>query len=76
MTNSLVTAYWLNFFLTAFSAAAGGVPPSTAADIVMPRMRAIAGAFYILMNTFIGLALGPYFMGQFSDMFFQVDDRC
>ena len=70
MTDSLVTAYWLNFFLTAFSAAAGGVPPSTAADIVMPRMRAIAGAFYILMNTFIGLALGPYFMGQFSDMFF------
>ncbi len=70
MTDSLVMAYWLNFLLTAFSAAGGGVPPSTAADIVMPRMRAIAGAFYILMNTFIGLALGPYFMGQFSDMFF------
>jgi len=68
-TDSLVEAYWLNFFLTAFSACAGGVPPSTAADLVMPRMRAIAGAFYILMNTFLGLALGPYFMGEFSDMF-------
>ena len=35
----------------------------------MPRMRAVAGAYYILVNTFIGLALGPYFMGQLSDGF-------
>ncbi|MEM9620622.1 MAG: MFS transporter [Pseudomonadota bacterium] len=68
-TDSLTHAYWYNFVFTAFSACAGGVPPSTAADLVMPRMRATAGAFYILMNTFLGLALGPYFMGQFSDMF-------
>ena len=32
-------------------------------------MRAVAGAYYILVNTFIGLALGPYFMGQLSDGF-------
>ena len=32
-------------------------------------MRAIAGAYYILINTMIGLALGPYFMGQLSDMY-------
>ena len=70
MTDNLVTAFWINFFLTAFSACAGGVPPSTAADLVMPRMRATAGAYFILMNTFLGLALGPYFMGQFSDLFF------
>jgi MFS family permease len=68
-TESLVTAYWANFFLTAFAASGGGVAPTTAADLVMPRMRAIAGAYYILVNTFLGLALGPYFMGQFSDMF-------
>jgi MFS family permease len=68
-TDSIVTAYWVNFALTAFSACAGGVPPSTASDLVMPRMRAVAGAYYILMNTFIGLALGPYVMGQLSDMF-------
>jgi MFS family permease len=37
---------------------------------VMPRMRATAGAYFILVNTFLGLALGPYFIGQFSDMFF------
>ncbi len=68
-TESLTAAYVINFFLTIFAACTGGVPPSTAADLVMPRMRATAGAYYILMNTFIGLALGPYFMGLFSDMF-------
>ncbi|MEQ9450105.1 MAG: MFS transporter [Pseudomonadales bacterium] len=65
-TDSLVAVYVINFFLTAFSACAGGVPPSTAADLVMPRMRAVAGAYYILLNTFIGLALGPYVIGQIS----------
>ena len=68
-SDDLATAYWLNFGLTIMSACAGGVPPSTAADLVMPRMRAIAGAYYILVNTFIGLALGPYFMGLISDSF-------
>jgi MFS family permease len=69
-TDSLVVAYWANFILTIFAACGGGVPPSTAADLVLPRMRATAGAYYILVNTFLGLALGPYFIGQFSDMFF------
>lgn len=68
-TDDLVTAYWVNFFLTAFAASAGGVAPSTAADLVMPRMRATAGAYFILLNTFLGLALGPYFMGELSDFF-------
>ena len=68
-SETLVAAYWLNFFLTLMSSCAGGVPPSTAADLVMPRMRAVAGAYYILVNTFIGLALGPYFMGLISDAF-------
>jgi MFS family permease len=69
-TDSLVAAYLINFFLTAFSACGGGVPPSTAADLVMPRMRAVAGAYYILLNTFIGLALGPYVIGEVSDILF------
>jgi MFS family permease len=68
-TESLVAVYWLNFLLTAFSASGGGVPPSTATDLVMPRMRAVAGAYYILVNTFIGLAMGPYVIGQISDIF-------
>ena len=66
---SLVAVFWLNFVLTLFAACGGGVPPSVAADLVMPRMRAIAGAAYILVNTFIGLALGPYVIGKLSDTF-------
>ncbi len=67
----LVSAFVANFFLTAAVACPGGVPPSTAADLVMPRMRATAGAYYILVNTFIGLAMGPYFIGKLSDIFLE-----
>ena len=68
-TESLMTAFILNFAHHLFSAAWPGIPPSTATDLVLPRMRAIAGAYYILINTMIGLALGPYFMGQLSDVY-------
>ncbi len=68
-TDSLYTAFWLNFLYHLPSACWPGVPPSTANDLVMPRMRAVAGAYYILVNTFIGLALGPYVIGQLSDIF-------
>jgi len=68
-TDSLQTAFILNFLYHIPSALWAGIPPSTAADLVMPRMRAVAGAYYILVNTFIGLALGPYVIGQLSDVF-------
>jgi MFS family permease len=45
------------------------IAPTTVNDLVMPRMRATAGAWFLLMNTIIGLALGPYAMGRLSDMF-------
>jgi MFS family permease len=68
-TDNLMMAFALNLVQHLFSAAWPGIPPSTAADLVLPRMRAVAGAYYILVNTFVGLALGPYFMGQLSDGF-------
>lgn len=68
-TPSLVAAYFLNFAHHLFSACWPGIPPSTASDLVLPRMRAVAGAYYILVNTMIGLALGPFVMGQLSDIF-------
>ncbi|MEZ7964949.1 MAG: MFS transporter [Pseudomonadales bacterium] len=68
-TESLMWAFALNFLHHLFSASWPGIPPSTASDLVMPRMRAIAGAYYILMNTMIGLAMGPYFIGQLSDTY-------
>ncbi len=67
-TPSLETAFVLNLVATLTSAMGTGIPPTTAADLVMPRMRAIAGAYYILLNTMIGLALGPYAMGKLSDV--------
>ncbi|MBM4202542.1 MAG: MFS transporter [Gammaproteobacteria bacterium] len=67
--DNLTTVYIVNVFSTMFGAAATSVPPATAADLVLPRMRAIAGAYYILLNTTIGLALGPYCMGKISDVF-------
>ena len=44
-----------------------GIAPALVTDLVMPRMRAIAGAFYILMVSMLGLALGPYSVGLLSD---------
>ena len=44
-----------------------GVGPATISDLVMPRMRALAGAFYLLIVSMIGLALGPYSVGFLSD---------
>ena len=66
---SLAVAFWVNFFYHMPSSMWAGIPPSTANDLVMPRMRAVAGAYYLLVNTFIGLALGPYVMGQLSDVY-------
>ena len=44
-----------------------GLGVSTIADLVLPRMRAVAGAFFILMLSMLGMALGPYLTGEVSD---------
>ena len=66
-TDSVVTAYVVNFPLSVGAAMWIGAGASTVQDLVLPRMRAVASAFYILMLTFVGLALGPYTVGQLSD---------
>jgi MFS family permease len=43
-----------------------GAAVSTIQDLVLPRMRATASAAYLLMVTFVGLALGPYMIGRVS----------
>ena len=68
-TPDLESAYWLNFLYHIPASMWVSIAPTTANDLVMPRMRAIAGAYFILMNTFIGLALGPYVIGRLSDVF-------
>ena len=67
-TESLATFYWLNPFAHVFSAMWVGAAVATLQDVVLPRMRATAGATYILGTTMVGLALGPYFAGKMSDL--------
>lgn len=68
-TDDVWVAYLASFGFSIFSPMWIGAAASTVNDLVMPRMRAQASAYYILMNTFIGLALGPYLMGQVSDVY-------
>lgn len=67
IADSVIVAYVMNFLFSLTSPMWIGPAASTVNDLVMPRMRAIASAFYIMMVTFIGLALGPYTIGQISD---------
>jgi MFS family permease len=65
-TDLLWLALLLNFPLTLISAMWIGPGASTMQDLVLPRMRGACGALFLLMMTFLGLALGPYMVGQLS----------
>jgi MFS family permease len=60
-------AYALHFALAIAAALWVGSAAATVNELVLPRMRAAASAFYLLMVTFIGLALGPWTIGRLSD---------
>lgn len=66
-TEHVVTAYLCSFLFSIFSPMWTGPGATTLNDLLLPRMRAISSAFYIMMITFIGLALGPYLIGYVSD---------
>jgi MFS family permease len=67
-SDSARTVYILNFPISILVAMWIGAGASTVQDLVLPRMRAVASAFYLLFVTFIGLALGPYTIGRLSDL--------
>ena len=46
-----------------------GVVLSIISELLVPRMRATATAFYLISITFTGFALGPYTVGLVSDLF-------
>ena len=50
----LATALWL------------GPGAATVQDLVLPRMRAVASAAFLLVVTLVGLAMGPYTVGRLS----------
>ena len=67
-TESLATFYWVFPIAHMFGAMWVGAAVATLQDLVLPRMRATAGATYILGTTMVGLALGPYFAGKVADI--------
>ena len=52
-----------------FSSLWYGVVFSILSELLVPRMRATATAFYLISITFTGFALGPYTVGLMSDLF-------
>ena len=64
---NLYLSYACNFLFHIVTPMWVGVGPATVSDLVLPRMRALAGAFYLLIVSMIGLALGPYSVGFLSD---------
>ena len=59
--------YAMTFLAQMFGAAALGAAAATTQDLVLPRMRGTATAAFFLGTTLVGLAFGPYMVGQISD---------
>jgi MFS family permease len=68
-TENTALAYALTFPSSICSSMWIGPGASTVQDLVLPRMRGAATAAYLLVITFIGLALGPYAIGLLSMAF-------
>ncbi len=67
-TQSLGIFYLASPVAQLFSSAWVGAAVASLQDVVLPRMRATAGATYVLGTTMVGLALGPYAAGKMADL--------
>ena len=67
-TSSLGTFYLASPVAQLFGSAWVGAAVASLQDVVLPRMRATAGATYVLGTTMVGLALGPYAAGKMADV--------
>ncbi len=65
-TKSATLAFALSIPLYVTTALWLGAGASTVQDLVLPRMRAVASAGFLLVVTLVGLAMGPYTMGRLS----------
>jgi MFS family permease len=65
-TDSVGTFFIASPIAQLFGSAWVGAAVATLQDLVLPRMRATAGATYVLGTTMVGLALGPYAAGKVS----------
>jgi len=69
LTESKNISIAFNFLYHIGSSVYVGCAATTVTNLVLPRMRAMSGAFFILTLSMIGLALGPYILGRISDLF-------
>ena len=67
-TDNRVLFYTMNFVAGMCGATALGAAAATTQDLVLPRMRGTATAAFFLGTTLVGLAFGPYMVGQISDL--------
>ncbi|MGX7927363.1 spinster family MFS transporter [Tsuneonella sp. HG094] len=67
-TDSSFVFYAMNFAAGLFAATALGAAAATTQDLVLPSMRGTATAAFFLATTLVGLAIGPYMVGQISDL--------
>lgn len=67
-TENATVFYAMNFLAGLFAATALGAAAATTQDLVLPRMRGTATASFFLATTLVGLAIGPYMVGQISDL--------
>lgn len=67
-TGNAVLFYAMNFLAGLFAATALGAAAATTQDLVLPRMRGTATASFFLATTLVGLAIGPYMVGQISEL--------
>ena len=67
-TESATLFYVMNFLAGMFAATALGAAAATTQDLVLPRMRGTATASFFLATTLVGLAIGPYMVGQISEL--------
>ncbi|WP_309751956.1 MFS transporter [Novosphingobium sp.] len=67
-TENSTLFYTMTFLAQMCGAAALGAAAATTQDLVLPRMRGTATAAFFLGTTLVGLAFGPYIVGQISDL--------
>ena len=69
LTADSLTAAFIYFLITVGLVSLWIGPGAAAAnELVPPRMRSTASAVYLLLNTLIGFALGPFAVGKISDV--------
>ncbi len=67
-TENATVFYIINFLAGLFAATALGAAAATTQDLVLPHMRGTATASFFLATTLVGLAIGPYMVGQLSEL--------